>query len=246
MYTTRVPRPRALRPRHSVVSQWDVLLPLGIAPPEPNSDATEMLEDAAAASAVDDRLAAAGIGSQDPLIVVHVSAGNPFRRWPAESFVDLVCRLVLADRERRVILTSGPSDAGAASSIASNARLRLPPQAHGAVVQCGEFNLTELRSLVGRAHLYIGGDSGPLHVAGTTSVPIVGLYGPTLPVRSQPYRSASLISVAAEVRGLGCRPCDQRRCEPGDFRCLSGISAEEVAALAEQVLARSERTLNEP
>ena len=45
MYTTRVPRPRALRPRHSVVSQWDVLLPLGIAPPDPEIDATEMPED---------------------------------------------------------------------------------------------------------------------------------------------------------------------------------------------------------
>ena len=45
MYTTRVPRPRALRPRHSVVSQWDVLLPLGIAPPDPDIDATEMPED---------------------------------------------------------------------------------------------------------------------------------------------------------------------------------------------------------
>ena len=52
MYTTRVPRPRALRPRHSVVSQWDVLLPLGIAPPDPEIDATEMLDDPAAASAV--------------------------------------------------------------------------------------------------------------------------------------------------------------------------------------------------
>ena len=45
MYTTRVARPRGLRPRHSVVSQWDVLLPLGIAPPDPEMDPTEMLED---------------------------------------------------------------------------------------------------------------------------------------------------------------------------------------------------------
>ena len=63
MYTTRVPRPRALRPRHSVVSQWDVLLPLGIAPPDPEIDATEMPEDPAAASTVARRLADAGIGA---------------------------------------------------------------------------------------------------------------------------------------------------------------------------------------
>jgi lipopolysaccharide heptosyltransferase II len=239
MYTTRVPRPRALRPRHSVVSQWDVLLPLGIAPPDPEFDATEMPEDAAAAVAVDQRLADAGVRPHDPLIVVHVSAGNPFRRWPSSSFVELVCRLVQKDPHRRVILTSGPSDADAAANIATEARSRLLRDERKAVVQCAEFNLAELRALIGRAALYIGGDSGPLHVAGTTGVPVVGLYGPTLPVRSQPYRSASLFAAAAEVEGLPCRPCDQRRCKPGDFRCLTGISAESVAILAERSLTRS-------
>ncbi len=236
MYTTRVPRPRVLRPRHSVVSQWDVLLPLGIAPPSPETDATEMPEDQVAAAVVARRLVDAGVGAQNPVIVVHVSAGNPFRRWPSSSFVELVCRLVGTDRHRRIILTSGPSDAGAASTIASKARARLTPGEQGAVVQCGDFDLAQLRALVGRAALYIGGDSGPLHVAGTSGVPVVGLYGPTLPVRSQPYRGASFISAAAEVHGLACRPCDQRKCEPGDFRCLSGISPESVAALAERVI----------
>ena len=59
---------------------------------------------------------------------------------------------------------------------------------------------------IGRAALYIGGDSGPLHIAGTTGVPVVGLYGPTLPVRSQPYRSARFISAAAEVHGSAVPP----------------------------------------
>jgi lipopolysaccharide heptosyltransferase II len=236
MYTTRVPRPRVLRPRHSVVSQWDVLLPLGIAAPDPDRDQPQMLEDPGASATVDRRLADAGIGTHNPIVVLHVSAGNPFRRWPFASFVDLVCRLVSADSRRRIILTSGPSDAGAASLIADAARERLTPEHREAVVRCGEFDLAELRSLIGRAALYIGGDSGPLHVAGTTGVPVVGLYGPTLPVRSQPYRSASLTSAAAEVHGLPCRPCNQRHCVPGDFRCLSGILAEDVAALAERSL----------
>jgi heptosyltransferase I len=236
MYTTRVPRPRALRPRHSVVSQWDVLTPLGIAPPDPDIDAPEMPEDAGAAAAVDRRLAQAGVSPKHSLIVVHVSAGNPFRRWPQASFVDVVCQLAGGDAQRRIILTSGPSDEPAASAVAQEARARLSPDRRSAVVSCGEFNLAELRSLVGRAALYIGGDSGPLHVAGTTGVPVVGLYGPTLPVRSQPYRSASFAAAAAEVHDLPCRPCDQRRCVPGDFRCLTGISPDRVAELAEQLL----------
>src|SRR5688500_15381377 len=236
MYTTRVPRPRALRPRHSVVSQWDLLLPLGITAPDPELDATEMPDDPAAATAVARRLAVAGIGAANPIVVLHVSAGNPFRRWPPGSFVELVHRLASSDPKRRIILTSGPSDAAAAAAIARDARSRLADHERPAIVECGEFDLAELRALVGRAALYIGGDSGPLHIAGTTGVPVVGLYGPTLPVRSQPFRSSGFVSAAAEVQGLPCRPCDQRQCEPGDFRCLTGISAETVAALAERAL----------
>jgi lipopolysaccharide heptosyltransferase II len=237
MYTTRVPRPRALRPRHSVVSQWDVLLPLGIAPPDPEVDATEMPDDPAATAAVGRRLADAKIGVENPLVLIHVSAGNPFRRWPAESFVELVRRLASNDPKRRIILTSGPSDAEAAAAIARDARARLAADERAAVVECGEFDLAELRALIARASLYIGGDSGPLHIAGTTGVPVVGLYGPTLPVRSQPFRGARFTSAAAEVLDLPCRPCNQRRCVPGDFRCLTRISAEDVATLAERALA---------
>jgi ADP-heptose:LPS heptosyltransferase len=241
MYTTRVPRPRMLRPRHSVVSQWDVLLPLGIAPPTPAVDAPEMVTNAAAAETIARRLAAAGVDAGNAIVVVHVSAGNPFRRWPIEAFVELICRLASADPARRIILTSGPSDAAAATEVAREARARLAPEERPAVVECGEFNLSELHALLGRAALYIGGDSGPLHIAGTTAVPVVGLYGPTLPVRSQPYRGTDFISMAAEVSDLPCRPCNQRRCEPGDFRCLTRISAEEVAALAEEALRKALR-----
>jgi lipopolysaccharide heptosyltransferase II len=237
MYTVRVPRPRALRPRHSVVSQWDVLLPLGIEPPDCETDATEMAEDSEAAAKVAERLAGAAIGPACPLIVVHVSAGNPFRRWPLESFVELIYRLASTHQNRRIVITSGPSDAEAAARVAADARGRLAPGDRAAIVQCGEFGLAELRALIGRAALYIGGDSGPLHVAGTTGVPIVGLYGPTLPARSQPYRSRSFLSAAAEVDGLSCRPCDQRRCIPGDYRCLTRITPEHVANLAERALA---------
>ena len=147
MYTTRVPRPRALRPRHSVVSQWDVLLPLGITPPDPELDATEMPDDPTAASAVTRRLAAAGIGAGNPIVVVHVSAGNPFRRWPSASFVELVRRLASKDPKRRIILTSGPSDAAAAAAIARDARARLAADERPAIVECGEFDLAELRAL---------------------------------------------------------------------------------------------------
>jgi ADP-heptose:LPS heptosyltransferase len=102
----------------------------------------------------------------------------------------------------------------------------------------GDFDLAELRALIDRAALFVGGDSGPLHVASTTRTPIVGLFGPTLAARSAPWRDPRWIAESIELADLACRPCDQRHCVTHDYRCLGNITVEMVAAAAERVLAR--------
>jgi ADP-heptose:LPS heptosyltransferase len=236
MYTHVVPRPRDEAPRPTVANQWDLLVPLGLEPPDPVLDPLEMETDATAAASVDRRLRGASISAAHPVVVIHVSAGNPFRRWPPESFEALVVALARRDPSRRVILTSGPSDGQAAKEIARRARAALGPLA-GAVPETGEFDLAELRALVSRAAVYIGGDSGPLHIAGTTTTPIVALFGPTLAERSMPWRDPQWFAEAVDAGPLECRPCRQRECVPGDFRCLTRITADQVAAAAERAIA---------
>jgi len=237
MYTQRVARPRELRPRHSVENQWDLLAALGITPPDRAVFPVEMVAAPGTAAGIAERLARAGVTEADRLVVIHVSAGNPFRRWPTAAFAALVAMLAAKDPRRRVIVTSGPSESEAAALVIEWARTLLVAGDADRVLSCGEFSLDELRALLDRAALYIGGDSGPLHVAATTRVPIVGLYGPTLPERSAPWRAPNLIAEAVDVSDLPCRPCDQRVCEPGDFRCLTWIRPEQVADAAERALA---------
>ncbi|MGE5244767.1 MAG: glycosyltransferase family 9 protein [Betaproteobacteria bacterium] len=236
MYTHRVARPRALRPRHSVENQWDLLAPLAIAPPTRASDPVEMPPDPDAVRSVATRLAGAGFGVGDRLVIDHDSAGNPFRRWPQTHFVVLARGLAADDERRRVIVTSGPSEAEAARAGIERARAGLEAGVRDRIVSCGEFSIAELRALADRAALFIGGDSGPLHVAATSRVPIVGLYGPTLPVRSDPWRDPACLAESLGVETLPCRPCDQRRCDPGDFRCLTWIAPEQVMEAAERLL----------
>jgi lipopolysaccharide heptosyltransferase II len=240
MYTRRVERPRGLRARHSVENQWDLLTPLGIDAPDRWRDPTEMALSAEAARTLEHRFRSAGLRPDDRLIVVHVSAGNAFRRWPQESFVDVIVRLVEADARRRVLVTSGPSDEQAARTIADAARRRLGTDHGNPVLECGELSLAELRACLPRASLFIGGDSGPLHIAGTTAVPIVGIFGPTLPVRSAPWRHPDAITESVDIGELPCRPCDQRACAPGDFRCLTRLDPDRVAAAAERALAAAQ------
>jgi ADP-heptose:LPS heptosyltransferase len=238
MYTRTIPRPRELRARHSVLNQWDLLEAVegwtGGAP-DPARDAVEMSSHPGAERRMAERLAACGIGDTHELVVVHVSAGNPFRRWPEEAFVRLV--VGLASRPaRRLILSSGPSDRAAADRIARAARAQLGPGSDGRIVDFGEFDIAELRALVLRSRLFIGGDTGPLHVAATTATPVVGVFGPTLPARSAPWRSPAYPTESVGISGLPCRPCDQRVCEPGDFRCLTTLMPDDVLAAAERLL----------
>lgn len=241
MYTQTVERPRALRARHSVVNQWDLLTALDGWPggaPEPERDGVHMTLDAAADARIAERLRAAGVTAEDDVVVVHVSAGNPFRRWPEDSFVALVAAVASPSDRRKVILSFGPSDREAVARIAARARASLGDAAVR-VLDFGEFDIAELRALVARSRLFIGGDTGPLHVAATTATAIVGLYGPTLAERSAPWRDPRIPTESLHVSGLACRPCDQRVCAPGDFRCLTTLKPEDVLAAAERALKAS-------
>ena len=240
MYTRTVPRARELRPRHSVVNQWDLLNAIEGwrgGDPDPAQDAVEMALDEAADRRIAGRLERAGVEPDLELIVVHVSASNPFRRWPEPAFAEVVSSLVRESPARRVVLSSGPSDRPAADRIAASARDLLPAESRARVIDFGEFDISELRALVGRSRLFIGGDTGPLHVAATTATPIVAIYGPTLPARSAPWRRRDIPSESVEITGLACRPCDQRVCAPGDYRCLTTLRPAAVLAAAERALA---------
>jgi ADP-heptose:LPS heptosyltransferase len=240
MYTQVAHRAPDLRPRHSVVNQWDLLhaipgWPGGTADPE--RDPAEMPLEAGADARMAARLAAAGVAPDDEVVVLHVSAGNPFRRWPEPFFADTAAALA-ADARRRVVLSSGPSDREAAGRIAAAARGRIPAGG-GRIVDLGEFDLQELRALIERSRLFVGGDTGPLHIAAATRTPVVGIYGPTLSARSAPWRSRAIPTLSVELTDLPCRPCDQRVCAPGDFRCLTTLQPAAVIEAAERALTMS-------
>ena len=237
MYTKQVPRPRGHRPRHSVENQWDLaaaLLP-DLGRPERGGDPVEMHEDAATAGQVESRLRRLGIEPTHELVVIHVGAGNEFRRWPEASFAEVTAALASERPNRRIILTSGPEQAARAEAVR---RLALERGAGaGAIAVACDLGLGELRGLIARARLFLGGDSGPAHVASTTSTPMVVLFGPTTPAVWGPWRGGAAPAETVDVGDLPCRPCDQRVCEPGDFRCLRGLSPDTVTAAAARALA---------
>ena len=117
-YTTRIPWTRALvPPRHSVLNQWDLLGPLGFGAADPAADAVQMPLAPDAVTRVAARLREAGVPDSAAVAVLHVSAGNPFRRWPADRFAALAAALTALPEPMHVVITSGPSEAEAVDRV---------------------------------------------------------------------------------------------------------------------------------
>src|SRR5204863_2728014 len=117
---------------------------------DPARDRTEIALDPAADARMAARLAAAGVTAAEELVILHVSAGNPFRRWPEAFFAETAAALAAGNPRRRLVLSSGPSDREAATRIAAQARTRLGTSS-SRIIDLGEFDLQELRALIGRS-----------------------------------------------------------------------------------------------
>ena len=215
MYTHPIGRPRALRARHSVENQWDLLAPLGVAPPDPAAHPVTMARRSGGGARR--RRASASPPACTAPIDWWSCTSAPATRFGAGRFrPSRRSRPDWRQREPscRIIVTSGPSERAAADLVIAAARAELPERERDRILSCGEFSLSELRALVERAALYIGGDSGPMHIASTSHVPMVSLYGPTLPARSAPWRAAALAgssrgnrrTALPAVRTAGLRP----------------------------------------
>lgn len=240
MYTHVVPKPRGYAPRHSVQNQWDLLAPIDEAfrrPPDRTLDRIEMPVSAAAHRAVSERLTSIGVQPGDHLVVLHVTAGNEFRRWPAASFARVAASLAARGDDWVVAVLGGAADEGTVADIVRMARAQSTDAAR--LLPIVGWPLDHVRALMDRAVLFVGGDSGPMHVAATTDIPIVAIFGPTTPATWAPWRPSVLPLATIDIGELPCRPCDQRVCEPGDFRCLRQIDPQTVVAAANRLLETS-------
>lgn len=217
IYDFRVPRSRKHVPVHSVENHLNLVRAAGIAVKEPAPPLS------LPPARKEERERVEGFWSDYGLagnraVVLHVGAGNEFRDWGADNLTALAERLA-GNRGVRVVLVGASQDTSRAEDIRNMGPAEILSLA-------GKTNLIELREVIARASLFIGPDSGPMHIAATTKTPIVALFGPTLPAHFAPWKTrATLIE-----KSLDCRPCKQRRCLTGDFRCLRSITVDEVFA----------------
>lgn len=137
---------------------------------------------------------------QGPFAIINPGGGWPTKLWYAERYAQLADWL-WSDCGLGSLVTFGPGEEALARAVASNARSK--------GVRPITSTLKQFIALARRAALFVGGDTGPLHLAAASGTPIVGLYGPTSPERNGPFDSRDL----TVGRDLWCRPdCHRRSC----------------------------------
>ncbi len=117
------------------------------------------------------------------LVAVHAPVDRAEKQWPLPYFAKLV-DLLLSDGRFEVLLTWGPGQRGVVEHVLAMAR-RHPEVAPETPT------LKHLASLLQQVDLFLGGDTGPMHMASAMDTPVVAIFGGTNPAQHAPLRAPS-------------------------------------------------------
>ncbi|MGY1684790.1 glycosyltransferase family 9 protein [Geodermatophilus sp. SYSU D00867] len=163
------------------------------------------------------------VGHEPGYVVLHPGASVPARAWPAERCAEAV--EALADAGHRVLVTGGPGERALTASVAGTRGTDLG----------GATSLPEMAALLDGAAAVVVGNTGPAHLAAAVGTPVVSLFSPVVPaVRWAPY---GVPTVLLGDQDAPCRDTRARVCPVPGHPCLSSVSAADVVAAVEKVIA---------
>lgn len=158
-----------------------------------------------------------------PSIAIHpgTSPKTLYKRWLPERYAMLADRLI-QELNATVLFTWGPGELDWVKNIQERMKESslLGPQT---------LSLTQLGEVYRHCDLYIGGDTGPMHIASLMGTTVVVIYGPTDPIENEPFGSHKKV-----VKNVGCNPCRDRSCEK--LKCMKEITVDDVLQSAKEIL----------
>jgi len=166
----------------------------------------------------------AGIGVPEGFISINPSASRKFKRWRTERWADLITAI---DRHYRlpVVLVGSKADRPLAEDIRSRTSVSFAD-----IV--GRTNLKELAAILRRSMVHLCADTGSAHISVALGRPVIGLYGPTDPVRTAPYgQEHRLITHKRE-----CPVCNGDKPRRKHSDCMDMITVSEVMRMLERTL----------
>ena len=205
--------------KHEIELQMEILSSLGATPSAPRVRVWTGPKDEDFGR---DVLSRAGFPAYAPIIALAPGAAWPFRRWPADRFIALG-RWLLETYGANIVILAARNEL----ELARRVEQGLPRDR--TVSLAGQTTIRQMAAVLRHCRLFIGNDSGPIHVAAGVGIPVVGFFGPGEYERFKPWG----VDHEAIRLGLPCSPCSQD-CALNDPRCIRGISLDR----AKEVIAR--------
>jgi len=207
---------------HVIDRYLELLRPLGIESPGVEFRLPEHEPDRTAAEEIVRRA-----GLQDGFAIVNAGAGWPSKLWPAERYGSVAQYMGRELGLPTLIVWGSPAEREEAERIAAASEGHARPGP--------PTTLPQLAALARRARLFIGSDTGPLHLAAAVGTPCVGLYGPWPAETNGPYgpRNISLQEMVYRGSTRGRRTASPKYME--------AIQAESVCWACEQIIVRGGR-----
>jgi lipopolysaccharide heptosyltransferase I len=208
---------------HIVDANLELLRPLGIERPRVRFDLPEMDDDRRSCEQILSRL-----GQSSPFALVNVGAGWPSKLWRMDRYAAVARHLGRRHGVPTIVAWAGAEERAAAEQVVAESGFCALP-APGT-------SLRELAALCRRATLFIGSDTGPLHLAAAVGTPCVGLYGPVPAQRNGPYGPQHIALQKATPEGHCLR---SRRKAPRTL--MDAITVDDVCAACDKILDRNTR-----
>lgn len=161
-------------------------------------------------------VAGAMSGGQRPLACIHPCATKDYKQWDIDKFADLADRLMTSGWQ--VVLI------GAGAAEARRIEVMLAQMQHTPINAHGKLSLTQLVYLFQHARVFIGNDSGPMHLAAASGTDVIALFGPTELIRWQPRSERVHVIKGIEPCSPDCRP---EACLYA-YRCLRSLSVSQA------------------
>ncbi|HEV8384584.1 MAG TPA: lipopolysaccharide heptosyltransferase II [Candidatus Acidoferrales bacterium] len=181
----------------------------------------------------EESLEQAGVPGAPRVVRVAMAPGAAYgsaKCWPAERYAALADRLI-AEFGADVILFGSAGEREVVGTIAA-AMKRQPVQLAGAT------NIADLPALYASCDLFIGNDSGAMHVAAAVGLPVVAVFGPTDPEGTAPVTPwRTLVQ-----HRVACSPCFLRHC-PIDHRCMTRVEVDAVYSAARDWIKKGHASL---
>jgi ADP-heptose:LPS heptosyltransferase len=214
--------------RHIIDHHLDLLRPLGCAAETEDDRRPGITVDPATRDAADAWLKERGIGPQHLLIALHPGGYYPSQRWPARHFSTLIGLLAARYPQARFLLLGGTSDAALLSGI----RAALDEDVRANAIAVSGISLISLAAFIAMSKLFIGNNSGPVHIATAVGTPTLSTIGPAIPWMWRPYGAPDRNVVMS--RELACSACGKGVC--ATHECMELITPGDMFREAERLI----------